>query len=219
MMGSRVRVTQAAPKFLRKIKGLDPTIWAIKLETSLSARSLSPRCLQKNAGYRIRMASSGGVPGLDVPLQSGSGVGEAANWSTDWPKTTVALVGPVCRSGSRIRDPCRLASDRQRPSRPNLSRALLPNSGFPIADCIGPKLRRIGAVGCTTSPSMFDRCGIDYCTDTPQRAKDETARLCREARGPITQNGNRHSYGSTKPGESHCQHHRIFSECAKRWNI
>jgi hypothetical protein len=75
------------------------------LETSLSGKPLSPRCLQKNAGYRIRMAINGGVPGLDTSRQSRFRVVEAADWSTDWPKTTVALVGPVCRSGSRIRGP------------------------------------------------------------------------------------------------------------------
>ena len=61
MMGSRVRVTQAAPRFLRKIKKLDPTSRGDKLETSLPAKPLSPRCLQKNASYRIWIASIGGA--------------------------------------------------------------------------------------------------------------------------------------------------------------
>jgi hypothetical protein len=69
MMGSRVRVTQAAPNFLSKTKGLDPTIRAVELETSLFAKRLSPRCLQKNGGCRIRMANCGSAPGLDAPRQ------------------------------------------------------------------------------------------------------------------------------------------------------
>ena len=59
MMGSRVRVTQAAPNFLRKIKGLDPSIRVTEVETLLFAKPLSPRCLQKNAGCRILMANCG----------------------------------------------------------------------------------------------------------------------------------------------------------------
>jgi len=40
MMGLRVRVTQAAPNFVRKIKWLDQTIRAVELETLLFAKPL-----------------------------------------------------------------------------------------------------------------------------------------------------------------------------------
>src|SRR5689334_9238849 len=75
MMGSRVRVTQAAPNFLRKIKSLGIALRGGRLETSLSVKPLSPHCLQERADCRIRMASCGSVLGLDTPRQSRFGVG------------------------------------------------------------------------------------------------------------------------------------------------
>lgn len=43
------------------------------------------------------MASIGDVLSLDAQRQSRFGVGKAADWSSDWPKTTVP--GPVSEFG------------------------------------------------------------------------------------------------------------------------